>query len=437
MRTGAAGRSVGCAVVALLALAACTGGGHDPAAQRPGGGAPSTGSEQSTSAAAPVDLLISPTPQSRDIRPSRVIHVRAHGGTLRSVDVRSGSDEVIGRFSADHASWRSTSTLHVSSRYAVTATGTNATGQTATATSWFRTLAPASTFSAAIAAQRQETYGVGMPIQISFSRPVTNRSDVERALHVTTSKPVVGAWQWIDAQHVNFRPRDYWPAHTDVKVDAAMDGVRAAPGVYGTSDYTRRFEIGRSLIVVASTVTHRLHLYQDGKLIHNWPISTGQPGDDTPNGTYLTIEKANPVRMRPADIAPGQPGYYDLEVPWSVRFTWSGIYLHDAYWSVYEQGHVNVSHGCVNMPPAAAEKYYKMERHGDPVTVTGSPVAGTPGDGWTDWFYSWRQLLARSALHKAVEAGPDGSRFVAPSAVPASTGTAPLGRPEVGNSAAS
>src|ERR1700756_368693 len=58
--------------------------------------------------------------------------------------------------------------------------------------------------------------------------------------------------------------------------------------------------------------------------------ATGRPGDDTPNGTYVTIEKANPVDM----VGPG----YNIEVPWSVRFTFSGGYLHDADWSVGEQG---------------------------------------------------------------------------------------------------
>jgi hypothetical protein len=52
---------------------------------------------------------------------------------------------------------------------------------------------------------------------------------------------------------------------------------------------------------------------------------------------------------------------------------------------------------------------------GDPVTVTGSPAAGTWGDGWTVWFWTWRQLVRRSALDKAVIAGPEGSHFVSPS----------------------
>jgi len=147
-----------------------------------------------------------------------------------------------------------------------------------------------------------------------------------------------------------------------------------------------------------------MNVYRDGKLFANWPISSGRPGDETPNGTYLTIEKANPVDM----VGPG----YNIEVPWSVRFTWSGDYLHDAYWSVGQQGFTNVSHGCVNMSPADAETYYKMAVPGDPVKITGSPRAGVRDNGWTMWFLPWNQWARGSALHKAVRAGPHGSTFV-------------------------
>jgi hypothetical protein len=105
-------------------------------------------------------------------------------------------------------------------------------------------------------------------------------------------------------------------------------------------------------------------------------------------------------------------------VPWSIRFTWSGDFLHDAFWSVHDQGFANVSHGCVNLSPAHAETYYKMSVPGDPVTITGSPRAGTWGNGWTVWFLSWRQLVEGSALGQAVQTGPAGSSFVDPATVP-------------------
>jgi hypothetical protein len=200
-----------------------------------------------------------------------------------------------------------------------------------------------------------------------------------------------------------------------------LNGVEAAPGVYGDHTLTQTFTIGSPLTVVASTASHSMSVYRDGKLFAHWPISTGRPGDETPNGTYLTIEKANPVDM----VGPG----YNLEVPWSVRITFSGDYLHDAYWSVGEQGFENVSHGCVNMSPEDAEIYYKMSIPGDPVKIVGSPRPGTWGNGWTVWFLPWRRWIRGSALHEAVQTGPDGSTFVSSSSPSATTSRAPFAPP--------
>jgi lipoprotein-anchoring transpeptidase ErfK/SrfK len=305
--------------------------------------------------------------------------------------------------------WRSTWALNVSERYTVVATAVGASGGPVTVTKSFRTFAPPATLTTMIVEGYHQTYGVGMPIILYFSQPIADRAAVERALQVKTSKPVVGAWYW-DSQCgtaplcAYFRPRRYWPAHTRVSFTGHLNGVEVAPGVYGHHTLTQTFTIGSSLVVVASTVRHSMNVYRDGKLFAHWPISTGRPGDDTPNGDYVTIEKSNPVDM----VGPG----YNIEVPWSVRFTWSGDYLHDAYWSVGEQGFTNVSHGCVNMSPTDAESYYKMAVPGDPVKVTGSPRAGAWDNGWTMWFLPWHRYVRGSALHEAVRAGPHGSTFI-------------------------
>jgi lipoprotein-anchoring transpeptidase ErfK/SrfK len=381
-------------------------------------------------------LAITPATGTRNVAPDAPITVTATSGRIQNVTVHTAGDPITGTLNAAGTTWTSTGTLNVAQTYTVTATGTTAAGQTVTTTSTFGTLTPSNTFGTQIFEGLNQTYGVGMPIMLTFSQPITNEAAVERALHVTTSQPVVGAWTWLDNRHADFRPRNYWPAHTTITFTGLLNGVQGAPGIYGAADLTQTFQIGNSLIVTASTTTHHMQVYLNGKLQYDWQISTGAPGHDTPNGTYLTIDKANPVEMKPSDIKPGQPGYYDLKVPWSVRFTWSGDYLHDAYWSVSQQGSTNVSHGCVNMPPADAQIYYQEEVPGSPVTITGSPLAGIPRDGWTDWFGSWPQLLATSALHQAVKAGPNGSTFVAPSAVAPDTATAPLGTSAANNAAA-
>jgi lipoprotein-anchoring transpeptidase ErfK/SrfK len=418
-RSRLAQAAIGCAAVGLLA-AACSGGGGG------GGAGTSTRSSSATAAAgSSVRLSITPASGSTRVAPNAGITVTAARGKLTRVSVQAGGDPVAGAMNSAATSWHSTWDLAVGTHYTVTATAHGAAGAPVTQTSSFTTLSPASTFQAMIFEGEHDTYGVGMPIIIDFSRPVTDKAAVEQALQVQTSRPVIGSWYWDGSQQVDFRPREYWPAGTTVSFTGHLDGVEAAPGVYGDHTLTQSFRIGSSLIVVASTATHYMNLYRNGKLYRHWPISSGRPTLPTPDGSYLTIDKGNPVRM----VGPG----YNEEVPWSVRFTWTGDYLHDAYWSVAEQGTLNVSHGCVNMPPADAEAYYKMELPGDPVTITGSPAAGTWDNGWTEWFLTWPQYLKGSALHEAVEAGPHGSTFVSPSAVPASTVSAPLGTSRPGN----
>jgi lipoprotein-anchoring transpeptidase ErfK/SrfK len=406
-----------CGTIALV-TAACSGGGGS------GGGKNGSGSSGSG-----VQVSITPANGNRAAAPDQGITVTAAQGKLSSVDVTSAAGQVTGTMNAAGTQWHSTWALDVSQSYTVTAKATGS-GGAVTKTSSFTTLSPAQTFRATIFEGASQTYGVGMPIILYFHSQITNKAAVERALQVTTSKPVVGSWYWDDPCNMApvcayFRPQSYWPANTQVTFTGHFDGVQGAPGVYGDHTLTQTFTIGPSLIVVASTSAHNMQLYQNGALIDTWPISTGRPGDDTPNGTYLTIDKGNPVDM----VGPG----YNIQVPWSVRFTWSGDYLHDAFWSTSQQGFENVSHGCVNMAPANAQTYYNMEVPGDPVTVTGSPKAGTWDNGWTMWFQPWSKWIAGSALDEAVEAGPSGSTFVSPSSVPQTPAPAPIGAPDPNN----
>jgi lipoprotein-anchoring transpeptidase ErfK/SrfK len=396
--------------VLVLALAACS-AGMAASVRRP----------------APVPrLTITPGNGLHNVRPGAGIMVHATNGALRAVRVQTGGDPVAGQLSEHGTVWQSSQPLNTGQRFTVVAAARGAGGKSVTATSSFATLKPRKTFVAMTIEGYQQRYGVGMPIILNFNRAITHKAAIERAIQIRTSRRVTGAWYWDGDKTLYFRPRTYWPQYTRVTFDARFNGVQGAPGVYGTRNLTQSFEIGPSLIVVASTRAHYMHVYYKRRLYGTWPISTGRPGDDTPNGTYVTIDKGNPVNM----VGPG----YNLEVPWSVRFTWSGDYVHDAYWSVGVQGVTNVSHGCVNTSPAHAQEYYQLVVPGDPVTVTGSPKAGTWGDGWTVWFLSWKRLLAGSALHQAVLAGPGGSSLVSPAAVPAAPAGVPLSEPRAHNS---
>ena len=421
---------VAAAVAISLLATACSSGGH---ASSPGQTrAQASASARARMAALAKELKITPANGSHGADPSAGISVTAVQGKVTNVTVRTSGDAVSGSLSAGGRSWHSARNLNVSQSYTVTATGTDSSGDKITTTSTFRTLTPAHSFTTQIFEGYQQSYGVGMPIILTFSQPVTNKAAVERSLQLTTSKPVIGAWYWDGDQRLYFRPRDYWPAYTTVSFDGKLNGVEAASGVYGAANLTQTFDIGRALVAVASTTTHRTQIYLNGKLAYQWPISTGRASLPTPDGTYLSVEKANPVRMVGGG-APGSAGYYNELVNYAVRFTFSGDYYHSAPWSVVNQGTSNVSHGCVNLPPVAAQTYYNMSIPGDPITVTASTAAGKWDDGWTEWFLPWSQYLKGSALGQAVQAGPQGSTFVSPSSLPADTATAPLGTSASGN----
>ena len=413
------------ALAATAATATLTACAHTPDANRIGSRAAGTlpGIEY---------LSITPGQGVSNAGTTNGITVNAeNGGKITGVTVTTSGDKVTGALNPARTQWHSSWALNNGTRYVVTADGTDAQGHPVTMTSAFTTQNPKETFLAQVFEGDHKVYGVGMPIMLTFSRPITDKATVERALTLTTSQPVIGAWFWDGDQRAYFRPRDYWPANTTVTLNARLNGVDAGNGVYGATDITQTFGIGRSVIAVASTATHYTQVYVDGKLRYNWPISTGREKMPTPDGTYLTVEKGNPVWMTGG--TKGKPGYYHEKVAWAVRFTFSGDYYHAAPWSVVSQGYSNVSHGCVNLSPADAQAYYQMAIPGDPITITGSPKAGKWDDGWTPWFDDWSQYLAGSATHLAVKAGPDGSSLVSPSALPADTATPPLGTSAPGN----
>ena len=418
------------AAAACLLVAACQ--GSTPAAVQLN---PASVAGESAQAVSKY-LAITPAPGTKNADPASGITVSArNGGKVTNVTVHTSGGPVTGTLSGGDTTWHSSWALDTGESYTVTATGTDSGGRPVTATSTFSTLTPATAFHTQIYEGQGATYGVGMPIILTFDRPITNKAAVERSLQLTTSKPVVGAWYWDGSEQVYFRPRDYWPAYTTVTFTGHLNGVEGAPGVYGVHDLTQTFDIGQSVIAVASTTAHYTLIYVGGQQEYDWPISTGRATLPTPNGTYLTVQKGNPVRM--IGGTKGTSTYYNELVNYAVRFTFSGDYYHSAPWSVVDQGYSNVSHGCVNLPPADAETYYNMAIPGDPITITNSPKAGNWDDGWTEWFLDWNQYLQGSATHMAVQAGPGGSTFVSPSSLPADTAAAPTGTSPTGNYLAS
>ena len=98
----------------------------------------------------------------------------------------------------------------------------------------------------------------------ALHRAVANKAEVEKRLKVTTSVPVEGSWRWISDRETHWRPRDYWPANTEVFFDADLNGVDAGNGVFGNVHRTAHFRIGNSHVSIADSNNHTLTVYENG-----------------------------------------------------------------------------------------------------------------------------------------------------------------------------
>lgn len=382
---------VGASVVA--GAAACSGGGAA------GGGTA-------------VRLAVSPMGGASRLRPDSQIDVRAHGGTIENVTVSARGREVAGDLSADRTRWRSRWTLEPGETYLVNATALGEDGRTRTVSSRFTTAEVAKTNGVTIEAPyNRETVGVGIPIVMHFARAVKDRAAVERALEVTADRTVEGAWHWFGDKEVVFRTKDYWPAHTKVKFQAHLAGVRTGGDVYGGKNHTVDFKIGDSHISTAGEDTHKMVVMVNGEKARTIPTSMGRGGSrmyTTTNGVHLSMDKEDPTVMTSdwMGCGSGCAGYYSLTVYKAVRISDSGEYVHSAPWSVGSQGSENVSHGCINVSPSNAKWFYNLSYRGDPVKVTGSNRELEPENGWGYWQLGWRNWVKGSALKRSVTTAP-------------------------------
>ena len=347
-------------------------------------------------------IAVEPASASTDVAPGEPVTVTVTDGTLTAVTLADARSERVldGAMGADGRTWTSAAPLKVAKHYRLSATAEDAQGRVSERTAFFATVTPRKELETYISPLDGQNVGVGMPVVVRFSSPVKDRAAVEQALTVETSKPIVGSWSWTGDEEVHFRPKQYWPAYTDVTVNVDLKGVDAGRGVWGLEDRTVKFRTGSSIVSVVDVDKRTLTVRRNGKVTRVIPVTTGKSGFLTRNGIKVILEK-HQLKVMDATtigISQGDPEYYRLDVPYAMRVTWSGEFVHAAPWSVGSQGRANVSHGCVGMSPSNAIWLYNQSSVGDVVEVVGSPRTLEPGNGYTDWNVSWSDWTAGSAL---------------------------------------
>ena len=152
----------------------------------------------------------------------------------------------------------------------------------------------------------------------------------------------------------------------DAEIDAIVDMIHNDEDEERAPYYTSEESEDRSnhgfggTYVEVSISGQHLWYYEDGDLVMDCSVVTGTSGrTDTPRGQFrVQFTQRNAVLLGRPD-ANGNPSYRTPVSYWMPFY--DGCGLHDANWRGSFGGNIyksNGSHGCVNMPPAAAAELF-------------------------------------------------------------------------------
>jgi lipoprotein-anchoring transpeptidase ErfK/SrfK len=343
-------------------------------------------------------IVMQPSDGATGVSPIALVRVSVSNGVLDTVVLTSSEGTVVaGQLSPDRTSWSATEPLGYAKTYTWSGTATGIDHLPRTIKGSFQTVKPERLLSAQFNVADNTTYGVAMPIVLTFSSRVIDRAAVERALSVHLSVPTEGSWAWLSDTTVHWRPRTYFAPNTKVSVTGKLYGLAMGGGSFGREDISSTFVIGRSYVLRGDARTHRLVAYTNGGQVADYPASYGldsDPGRMTHSGTHVVMSK-HPVYY----MSNPKYHYQNVEARSAVRISNNGEFIHAAPWSVAQQGRRNVSHGCINLSPANAAVVFDAVLPGDPVEIVGTsrPLSSRDGD-YYDWTIPWEAWTAMSAL---------------------------------------
>ncbi|MDX6198586.1 MAG: hypothetical protein QOJ79_1737 [Actinomycetota bacterium] len=320
-------------------------------------------------------------------------------GTLETVSVIDPDGTTLDGAAIDQVSWQSTAqSLLPAATYRITATVVDKAGESRAMTLAVHTTPAARVLHAVLSPGDGSVVGVGMPLAVTLNHPVKSPADraaLVSRLSVVTKPAVQGAWRWMDDNELHYRGPTYWTTGTTITLSSNLRRLQLSDGTWGSGIRRTTFTVGDAMISTVDVAKHVMAIRRNGKLLRIAKVSTGRDKYPTKGGVHIVLEKTRLKIMDSATV--GIPrnspdGYYE-KVPFSVRISNGGAFVHAASWSVRSQGVRNVSHGCVNMSPADAEWFFGLAKRGDIVNVINAGVRPVLWDaGMSDWnipFAEW------------------------------------------------
>jgi len=403
----------------LTALAACSGGtgggtitqvaGQAGDASPAGAAATeaSSGSSSASSAPAKPVAVVTASPQfgADDVAPTAPVSITVAHGTISDLTVTNPEGSAVnGTLSADRTNWTLAEPLGYGKQYTVKGTALGTDGKSVSIDGTFTTVTPTDQITTSISPGDGAVVGVASPVIVHLGYTPEDKALIEKHVKITTTPAVEGSWAWIKHDgdkwpSLDWRPKDFWPANTQVHVESDIYGLPFGDGYFGGDNVTSDFTIGRNQVVLADATTHQIVVQRDGQTVATYDASYGS-GDDIGDPNRVTRSGIHVVSDMEPTVKMSNPayGYTNVTEHWAVRISDNGEFIHQNQGTVDDQGVVNVSHGCINLSAESAQDYYASAMIGDPVIVTGTSVPLSKDDGDIyDWTYSWDQWQALAA----------------------------------------
>src|SRR6266516_1691261 len=135
----------------------------------------------------------------------------------------------------------------------------------------------------------------------------------------------------------------------------------------------QHYQMMAGKVIVVSLSEQAMRVYDQGKLVNAFLVTTGRPSKPSPPGTWWAEDKQSPTVFK-ADVPPSSPYWYpDTPINYAIQYHSDGYFIHDSWWRAdYGPGtqfpHADSSgetyssqgsHGCVNMPKDNAAWVYQ------------------------------------------------------------------------------
>ena len=135
----------------------------------------------------------------------------------------------------------------------------------------------------------------------------------------------------------------------------------------------------RGKLIIVSLTSQWLVAFQDGRRVLDSAVTTGRPELPTPVGIFHVLAKHTPYTFISPWPAKSRFYYPPSATHYALQFRRDGYFIHDTPWrTVYGPG-TNLphhdpgdqfgSHGCVNVPLAAAQALYRWAGVGTTVQI--------------------------------------------------------------------